>query len=77
MKNPFATVRRYTLDNGLNVALAPPGTMPIVDVRLVFPTGTADDPAGKVGLSQFAANALDSTSVPDTLVSSRPVGASP
>jgi zinc protease len=67
VENPLVEVRRYTLANGLNVVLAPLGTMPIVDVRLVFPTGTADDPAGKLGLAELAADALDAKSDPDTL----------
>jgi len=65
--DPFAAVRRYTLANGLNVVLAPLGTVPVVDVRLVFPTGTADDPPTKLGLAELAADALDADLDPDSL----------
>ena len=65
--DPLAAVRRYQLANGLNIVLAPLGSVPVVDVRLVFPTGTADDPTTKHGLAELAADALDAESDPDTL----------
>lgn len=63
----LATVHRRTLANGLRIVLAPLGTMPVVDVRLVFPTGTADDPPGKRGVAELAAEALDARDDEDAL----------
>ena len=50
------TVR--TLPNGLRVVLLPMTSVPTVDVRLVFATGTADDPAGKRGTAELTADTL-------------------
>ncbi len=55
--NPFEAVRRRTLPNGLEVVLAPLGTTPVVDIRLVFPTGAADE--AKHGLAILAALGMD------------------
>lgn len=65
--DPLAGVRRYTLANGLNVVFAPLGTVPIIDVRLVLPAGTADDPHGQRGVAELAANALDANFDSDAL----------
>ncbi|HVV86561.1 MAG TPA: insulinase family protein [Kofleriaceae bacterium] len=43
VRSPVA-VERYTLANGLEVALARDDRSPLVDVRLVFPVGTASQP---------------------------------
>jgi zinc protease len=49
----------YTLSNGLRVELAPDDRSPIVDVRLVFPVGSAHEPADRFGLSTAAAGLVD------------------
>ncbi|MBZ0235593.1 MAG: insulinase family protein, partial [Deltaproteobacteria bacterium] len=54
-----ASVERYTLANGLNVELARDPKSPIVDVRLVFPVGSAHEPADRYGISYAAAFLLD------------------
>lgn len=51
--------RRRTLANGLDVILVPTGATPIVDVRLVFRTGSGDEPPSKRGVTTVAARALD------------------
>jgi zinc protease len=50
---------RKTLSNGLDVWFASWKTLPLVSVELLFPSGTADDPAGKSGLATLAASLLD------------------
>ncbi len=50
---------RKTLSNGMDVWIAPWKTLPIVEVRLAIPVGTADDPAGKSGLAGLTASLLD------------------
>lgn len=52
-------VGRFTLDNGLEVVLAPDRSTPLVDIRVVFPVGTAADPADRRGLASVAAYLLD------------------
>ncbi len=52
-------VRRFALDNGLEVALAADRTSPLVDIRLVYPVGTAADPADRRGLASAAADLLE------------------
>ncbi|HUQ04829.1 MAG TPA: pitrilysin family protein [Kofleriaceae bacterium] len=49
----------YTLPNGLRVELSPDDRSPIVDVRLVFPGGSAHEPAERYGLSTAAAGLVD------------------
>jgi zinc protease len=49
----------YTLANGLRVELAPDPRSPIVDARLVFPIGSAHDPADRYGLASAAAWLID------------------
>lgn len=50
---------RKTLSNGLEVWVAPWKTLPLVSVRLVISSGTADDPKGKSGLATLTASLLD------------------
>lgn len=54
-----ARVERYTLANGLNVELARDPRSPVVDVRLVFPVGSAHEPADRYGVAYAAAFLLD------------------
>jgi zinc protease len=56
-----------TLPNGLHVVLLPISTMPTVDIRLVFPVGTADEPSGERGVASVAARALYAHVDPDVL----------
>lgn len=51
-------IERYTLDNGLDVQLAPDRDSQIVDVRIVFPGGTAHDPPDRPYLAYAAAHML-------------------
>ncbi len=53
-----ADVRRFTLDNGMRVMLAPSLEYPLVDIRLVFPVGSLHDPADKPGLAEMTAHLL-------------------
>jgi len=46
------------LANGLNVVLIPSSSVPTVDIRLVFASGTADDPPSTRGAAALAADAL-------------------
>ena len=54
----LARARSRTLANGLQVILLPLSTMPTVDLRLVLPAGTADEPAGQRGIALVAAESL-------------------
>jgi zinc protease len=54
------TTEEMTLDNGLRVLLAPDPTSVLVDVRLVFPHGSASDPPQRRGLATAAATLLES-----------------
>jgi len=47
------------LDNGLRVLLAPDPANPIVEARLVYPVGTAADPADRRGVALLTSNLLD------------------
>ena len=58
-RDPFARGRSQTLPNGLTVMLLPLSTMPTVDIRLVLPTGTADEPSGQRGIALIAASAIE------------------
>ncbi|MDB4960526.1 MAG: Peptidase, family [Myxococcales bacterium] len=51
-------MRTRVLPNGLKVVLLPLTSVPTVDMRLVFGTGTADEPAAKRGVALVAAHAL-------------------
>ncbi len=56
-QKPFVppTFERRTLKNGLAVWLAPWRTLPLVSVRLLVRTGSADDPAAQAGLAALTA----------------------
>lgn len=47
-----------TLPNGLRIVLLPVTSVPTVDVRVIFGSGTADEPTGKRGAAFLAAHAL-------------------
>jgi len=51
-------VKTRVLPNGLNVVLLPLTSVPTVDIRLVFRSGTADEPTDKRGAALVAAHAL-------------------
>ncbi|MEJ7596290.1 MAG: insulinase family protein [Kofleriaceae bacterium] len=51
--------RSRTLPNGLTVVLLPLATMPTVDIRLVFPTGTGDEASDQRGIAVLAAHAIE------------------
>lgn len=50
----------YTLDNGLEVVLAPQSSFPVTEVRLVIKAGERDSPVEDVFLAAVAAHALAS-----------------
>ena len=50
---------RKSLSNGLEVWIASWKTLPLISVRLVIPSGTADDPKGKSGLATLTAALFD------------------
>lgn len=50
--------RTRTLPNGLRVVLLPLTSVPTIDIRLVFATGTADEPPAKRGVALVAARGL-------------------
>ncbi|MGL5095935.1 MAG: M16 family metallopeptidase, partial [Planctomycetia bacterium] len=52
-------ITRAKLTNGADVWSVSWKTLPIVSVRILFPAGTADDPAGKSGLATLTASVLD------------------
>ena len=56
--NPLADATTQTLPNGLRIVLLPLSTMPTVDIRLVLPVGTADEPLAQRGIALVAAHAL-------------------
>ncbi len=51
-------IHEVKLGNGMRALLVPNMTMPLVDVRLVFPSGSLDEPAGAAGLAELAAELL-------------------
>ncbi len=53
------TYVKSTLSNGVELWTLPWRTLPIVEVRLLMPIGSGDDPAGKSGLAYLTANLLD------------------
>ncbi len=59
VKRVSHTVEELTLDNGLRVLLAPDPTSVLVDVRLVFPHGSASDPPDRRGRATSAATLLE------------------
>jgi zinc protease len=56
---PTVKVRDLTLDNGLRVLLVSNLAYPVIDARLVFPVGSASDPAGHPGVAELTARLLD------------------
>ena len=50
---------KTTLSNGIELWTVPWRTLPIVEVRMLTPIGTGDDPAGKSGLARLTATLLD------------------
>jgi zinc protease len=56
--HPLAGARTRILANGLRVVLVPTGRVPTVDIRIVFPVGAADEPAGRRGIASLAGHAL-------------------
>jgi zinc protease len=51
-------VRSRRLPNGLEVVLVPLSTVPTFDARLIFRSGTADEPANQRGVALITANTL-------------------
>lgn len=58
---PYKAVGVMTrqLPNGMRVVLLPTSTVPTVDIRMVFGSGTADEAPTKHGVATIAARALD------------------
>jgi zinc protease len=54
----FEGMTMRELPNGLDVVLLPLTSVPTTDVRLIFKSGTADEPAGLRGVALVAAHAL-------------------
>jgi zinc protease len=50
--------RTRTLSNGLEVVLIPITSVPTIDLRMVFHSGSGDEPADKSGVALLAAHAL-------------------
>jgi predicted Zn-dependent peptidase len=57
-KLTLPTIQRAVLSNGLGVMLVEHHELPIVQVQLVFQTGAANDPAGKAGVANLAAQMI-------------------
>jgi zinc protease len=53
--SPLAKAITRRLGNGMDVILMPLSSVPTVEVRLVFPVGTAADPKGRSGAAAMAA----------------------
>ncbi|MDX2086580.1 MAG: insulinase family protein [Kofleriaceae bacterium] len=51
-------LRTRVLPNGLTVVLAPTSSVPTFEARLVFRTGTGDEPANQRGVAMLAAHTL-------------------
>jgi zinc protease len=49
---------RKRLSNGIEAWIVPWKTLPVAQVRIQIPVGTADDPPGKTGLAQLTATLL-------------------
>ena len=56
---PLAGMRTRTLANGLAVVLLPVTSIPTVEMRLVFRSGTADEPVAHRGAAIVSAKALE------------------
>ncbi|HTL38268.1 MAG TPA: insulinase family protein [Kofleriaceae bacterium] len=54
-----AGMRTRHLRNGLDVVLIPSPAVPTLDIRLVFRSGTGDEPQNKRGVATLAAHALE------------------
>lgn len=52
------TTRRFTLDNGVEVVLAPDLTYPLVEMRLVLPVGVIHEPEDRPGLAHATAASM-------------------
>ncbi len=50
--------KTHVLPNGLKVVLLPMSSVPTVDIRLIFGTGTADEARNERGIATLTANAL-------------------
>ncbi len=50
---------KTTLSNGIELWTVPWRTLPIVEVRMLTPVGSGDDPSGKSGLARLTATLLD------------------
>jgi len=57
-RSRLADARLFTLDNGLRVALLSSSAVPIVDIRLVFGSGSAVEPSDRGGVAFVAGNML-------------------
>jgi zinc protease len=56
---PKPQLQRFTLPNGMQVVMAPVPRAPTVDIRVVFPAGTLNDPATRPGTAMLSAYLLD------------------
>ncbi len=59
---PTFSAPRFTrsrLPNGVDLVVAPWTTLPVVNVSILLPAGTADDPSGKSGLASLTASLLN------------------
>jgi zinc protease len=56
--SPLAAARTRTLPGGAQVVLLPVSSMPSVDVRFIYATGTGDEPSDQPGIATLAAAAL-------------------
>jgi zinc protease len=54
---PLVVAERQ-LENGLRLLMVPDLRYPLIEARIVFPVGSLDDPPGKLGLAQAAAELL-------------------
>ena len=50
---------KATLSNGIELWTVPWRTLPVVEVQMLTPIGSGDDPAGKSGLARLTATLLD------------------
>jgi zinc protease len=57
-KSSFSLTRTFTLDNGMRVMLFPFAALPVVDIRLIFSSGSVHEPDGHAGLAEIAAKLL-------------------
>jgi zinc protease len=57
-QSPQASIQRRRLSNGLAVWIVEHHDVPIVQLSLVVPRGTADDPPGKYGVASLVATTL-------------------